>query len=197
MIDPGEMIKQVSVLELRQTGTDYTWEESASAWAKAEPQDKKNLFSTVGIGVKSVKFTIWKRDLTLHNAFRWQGKHCFLTDITEIDRMYYEVAAALIEPKTCTVNRKTTVKDEFNRPVASEPQVIMTFPGCLTEKYMGFTRLNPQVQIDAQYVLVTPKAVSLLLADLVIIGETTYNVQVLHELDEFKNEYEIAVKKDG
>ena len=167
-------------------------------WAKAEPQTGKNLFSAVGIGTKSVKFTIWKQDLTLHNAFRWRGKHCFLTDITEVDCLFYEVTAALIEPKTCTVKRiPQQEKDALNRPKKSEPQVIMAFPGCLTEKYMGFSKLNPQVQTDAQYVLVTPKEIGLKIADLVTVGDTTYNVQIAHELDEFKNEYEIAVNKEA
>lgn len=192
----GELREPVAVLELQNTDAAYNWTEKRSTWAKAEPQAQKALFSQIGVGAKSVKFTVRKQDITLNNAFSWHGKHCFLTDINEIDRMYYEITAALVEPKTCIVTRPATIKDSLNRPVKTPPQVILTFPGCVTEKYMGFTRLNPQNQEDAQYVLVAPKAIYLQPADLVKIGDITYNVQITHETDEFKNEYEIAVKRD-
>lgn len=191
----GELREPTAVLELQNADTVYSWGQVRKTWAKAEPQAQKALFSQIGVGAKSVKFTVRKQDITLNSAFSWHGKHCFLTDINEIDRLYYEIQAALVEPKICAVTRLVTTKDSLNRPERT-PQVILTFPGCVTEKYMGFTRLNPQNQEDAQYVLVAPKAIYLQPADLVKIGDITYNVQITHETDEFKNEYEIAVKRD-
>lgn len=189
--------QRVSLLALQEANTVYNWNEQKIIWAKAEPQAGKNLYSTVGIGVKSVKFTVWKQDVTLHNAFRWNGNFCFLTDITEIDRMYYEIMAAMIEPKTCTLLESSKTKDALQRPVVTGPQPTLTFPGCLVEKYMGFTKLNPQSQTDETYVLVTPKVISLSVGNLIEIGDVKYNVQATHGLDEFKNEYEIAVKKEA
>lgn len=186
-----ELDERVNLLEIQNTDTVYSWASKKTIWAKAEPQTSKNLFSSVGMGVKSVKFTVWKQNLTLHNAFRWRGKHCFLTDITEIDRLYYEVTAALIEPKTCYRLSQEESQDELLRPVDSEPKIDLTFPACLVEKYMGFQQLNPQARVTEQYVLVTPKEITLTHSGLVQIGETVYSVQVIHDLDEFKNEYEI------
>lgn len=196
--NPGDLKEDVDVLNLQKSDTSYSWVQKAKIRAKAESMTSKNLFSQVGIGVKSVKFTLRKRDLTLHNAFRWNGKFCFLTDITEINRLYYEVTAAMVEPKTCQLMKAEKTMDEtLHRPIYSEPQAVLTFPACLTEKYMGFQKLNPQSQVNAQYVLVTPKAIELALGDLVKVGETIYNVQIVHDLDEFKNEYEIAATKEA
>ena len=190
--------QRISILQLQKTDTVYNWADQKVIWGGAEPQTGKNLFSTVGIGAKSVKFTVWKQEITLHNAFRWCGKFCFLTDLTEIDRMYYEIMAAEVEPKTCELMQTGKTTDpNLHRPVYSEPQPVLTFPACLIEKYMGFTRLAPQSQSTETYVLVTPKEISLSLADLVRIDGTTYNVQIIHGLDEFKNEYEISVTKEA
>lgn len=194
--NPGQMDQKISVLELQSAGIAYDWVEKRVTCASAEKLDKTNLFSQVGIGVKSVKFTMRKQVLSLFNAFRWQGGFCFLTDIVEINRMYYEVTAARIEPKTCIVTRMEIAKDELNRPVRTK-HVVMTFPGCLVEKYMGYAQQKPQAVSEMTYVLVTPKAITLDLADLVEIEGITYNVQVLHTLDQYKNEYEITVKKDA
>lgn len=198
MNDPGEMTENISLLELQKNDTVYSWAEKYTIFAKAEVQPQKALFSQIGVGAKSVTFTTWKHDITLNNAFRWNGKFCFLTDITEINRLYYEVTAAMVEPKTCQLMKAGEAMDEtLHRPVYSEPQVVLTFPACLVEKYMGFQKMNPQSQVNVQYVLVTPKEISLSLGDLVKIGETTYNVQVVHNLDEYKNEYEIAATKEA
>ena len=192
-----DLDQQISILELQKADTVYRWADSKTVWCKAE-QTGKNLFSTVGIGAKSVKFTVWKQSITLYNAFRWHGRFCFLTDLTEIDRMYYEIMAAMVEPRTCELMQADKTMDQsLHRPVYSEPQPVLTFPACLIEKYMGFTRLAPQSQATESYVLVTAKAISLSLADLIRIDGTTYNVQIIHGLDEFKNEYEIAVTKEA
>lgn len=48
--------------------------------------------------------------------------------------------------------------------------------------------------------LVVPKAIELMEGDLVTVQEgpaaAEYNVQIRHVLDEFKNEYEIAWRRD-
>ena len=194
--NPGQLDQKISVLELQSAGLVYGWAQKRVIYASAEKLDKTNLFSQVGIGVKSVKFTMRKQDLSLFNAFRWNGDFYFLTDINEINRMYYEVTAARIEPKTCVVTEiDTTQRNELNRPISTK-NVVMTFPGCLIEKYMGYSQQKPQAVTEMTYVLVTPKAITLNVADLVEIDGTTYNVQIPHTLDPFKNEYEIAVKRD-
>ena len=88
------MTESLSVLALQKGGSVYAWAETAGIRAKAEVQPVKNLFSTIGVGAKSIRFTVWEQSLTLHNAFRWHGNFCFLTDINETpDRLCYEVQA--------------------------------------------------------------------------------------------------------
>ncbi len=193
--NPGQLDQKVDVLEFINSGIAYGWNPVRTIYASVEQLTQKNLFSEVGIGVRSVKFTIRKQNLTLGNAFRWQGDFYFLTQVDEIQRLYYEVTAARIEPKTCAVTRITTTKNELKNPV-KQKEILLTFPGCLVEKYMGYAQQKPQAVSEMQYVLVTPKAIDLLLADLVEIDGVTYNVQIAHTLDQYKNEYEIVVKKD-
>jgi hypothetical protein len=190
--DPGEMNEQVTILGLQKVDSAYSWADQAQIWAKAEAEATKNLFSEVGNGAKSVKFTVWKQGFTLHNAFRWRGNFCFLTDITEIDHVYYEVTAAMIEPKTCVKLQGDGLQDDFHRPDESEPKPVLTFPGCLVEKYQGFQKLNPQSQVAVTFVLVTPKEIALASGDLLSIDDLTYGVQIVHDLDAYKNEYEIG-----
>lgn len=198
-MNPGELKHRIDILSLasRETdaGTEFSWEEDFKAWTKYEYLDRANFFSRVGIGVKSIKFTIRKRGLTLHQAIKCQGKHYFLTDINEVNHFHYEVTAAQIEPKTCVAVRNTMTKDNKNRPVET-PQTIASFPGYLVEKYLGYRQEKPQAVNDILCVLVTPKTINLKKADLITIEGSTYHVQVSHTLDEHKNEYEIALREE-
>ena len=99
----GQCKDPVSVLRLEQKGNDWEWKEAAHTWAKAERQAKTNLFSRVGDGAEVGSIHHAETLPFLHDAIRWQGKHCFLTEIKEIDRMYLEITAALIEPVICFV----------------------------------------------------------------------------------------------
>lgn len=184
------------ILCLNQKGDTYEWQETGHIWAKAEPQNKTNLFSKVGLGQKSIRFTMRKRPLTLHDAIRWQGRHCFLTDIKEIDRMYLEVTAALIDPVSCIAFHTDQTLDDLNRPAFKNIR-IASFPGFLTEKYLGFEQKEVHAETQTSYVLVTPKAVVLQSGDLVQIGDDFYNVKIIHILDGYKNEYEITEKRDS
>lgn len=195
-MNPGELRDRVEILSLENLDKVYTWEVLDTVWAKVEIIDKINIFSKIGIGVKSAKFIIRKRMLTLHNAIRWQGRHYFITDIKEIDRLYCEVIAAQIEPKTCIATRVIPTKNELNRPVPGEPQMIATFPGYLVEKYLSYQQQEPQAIQEITYVLVAPKVIELETADLITIGEETYSIRIPHNLDEYKNEYEITLTKD-
>jgi hypothetical protein len=197
-VNPGELKDKLFVLILKRVQNTYTWESEADIWSKAEWLKGNNIFSSVGIGAKSIKFTIRKKsNLSLNNAFLWQGKHYFLTDIIDIDRMYYEVTAALIEPRSCIVERTGEPSlNELNRTVYEDNQ-ILTFPGCLTEKYLRYTQGEPMASTETRYVIVTPKPIELVVGEIVIIDNIAYTVIIPHTLDEYKNEYEISVKVDA
>jgi hypothetical protein len=197
MINPGEFNEKINVLSISNSNNVYLWLINTSIWSKVEVTTKNNIFSNVGFGAKSIKFIIRKRDLTLHNALKWNDKHCFLTDIIEIDRMYYEITAALIEPKTCTVERTgAPVLDSLNRPIYSNSN-LLTFPGCLTEKYIRHTQDSPMTEIESRYVLVIPKVIDLIDGELVSIDGISYEVLLSHTLDEYKNEYEISARRNS
>ncbi|MDD3173585.1 MAG: head-tail adaptor protein [Herbinix sp.] len=196
-MNPGELNERIAVLEFLINENVYKWMKVSAIWAKSEQLSSNNIFSTVGIGAKSIKFTIRKnKTLTLHNAFTWHGKHCFITNINEIDSMYYEVTAALAEPKSCLVSREAKpTKNELNRPVYGVPEII-TFYGCLVEKYIGHNQGDPMSTIEIRYVLVTPKSIELKVGEIVTIDSTGYTVLITHALDEYKNEYEIKAEED-
>ncbi len=196
-MNAGELKDKISVLTLKEAESNYFWEIKASIWAKVEQLKKNNIFSEAGIGAKSIKFTIRKNStFTLHNAFQWQGKHCFLTDITDIEHMYYVVTAAIMEPRICIVERtERPVLNELNRPVYGAP-ILLTFPGCLIEKHLDHTQKKPMAYTETRYVLVTPKPIQLAVGELVSINGISYAVVIPHTLDDYKNEYEIIAKED-
>lgn len=196
MHQPGKFRDRITLLTLTQDGTQYTWAPIVTEWANAERQTKNTIFSNIGWSAKTVKFTIRKRPITTQNAFIWNSRHCYITDIIETpDKGFLEITAVLVTPRTCTVKRSTTTKDAFNRPVHDFAEVLR-FPGCLIEKYAAHNQAEPFAQSEMRYVLVTPKVIALDLADLVEIDGTTYNLQIAHTLDEDKNEYVISVRED-
>ena len=185
MSTTGSNLNQaLQVLELRRDGDTYTWEKARRTWAAAEQDARKNLFSSVGIGAHGVTFTIRKsRTLTLHNAFRWRGRFCFLTSIVDGDPGFQVVQAALCEPVDCQ-------KDADKDPAGCR------FPGILAEKYAGHEQLDPHAEVTGDFVLVTPKVATLAPDSWVTVGGRYFLVRVPHELDPFKNEYEIRRKED-
>ena len=72
----------------------------------------------------------------------------------------------------------------------------MTFPGVLTEKYARHGQEWPMSVNELGLVLVTPKAVKLRSGCLVEVRGSAWEVLVPHELDEYKNEYEIGKRAD-
>lgn len=173
----GQMKERITILELQQKEAAYNWEPVTKVWAEAEKQSKTNIFSKIGVGVQTVVFRMRRRELNLHNAIRWRGRHCFLTDILEVDRMYLEVTAALIEPVGC-------------REISEEGDGVL-FPACLTEKYLRYREEAPRVIETVALVMVTPKAITLRTGAAVMAAGVEYHLTARHELGEYQNEYEI------
>lgn len=177
-INAGELRERIEVLELTESDGGFAWERKKLTWAKAELSDRTNLFSKVGNGARQVTFTIRKQPLTLHQAIRWKGQHCFLSSIVPDGPGHLTVSAALVQVVDCLGNANKT---------PSGPR----FPGVLTEKYLKHEQETPMATNTLTYVLVTPKAVRLKPGPLVDVAGTAYKVTVAHTLDEFRNEYEI------
>lgn len=174
-MNAGELRERVTVLSLTEADGTYSWTPLRLTWAAVEEKTGKNLFSSVGLGARSVALTLRRQALTLRQAILWRGKHCFLTDIRDNGRLYWDVDAALVTPVTCR----------------SEG---VTFPAVRTEKYLGWNRdVPPMSQNEYVYVLVVPKAAPQLTpGGLVAVEGAEWEIRVAHTLDEYKNEYEIA-----
>lgn len=199
-IGAGKLDQPLEVLELRETAAGvWEWVALRRAWAQVEQTAKTNLFSKVGVGARDAAIVLRRQSITLHNALRWRGQHLFLTSITQRDRNHLDVAAALVEPVTCTAQGYTTKVGEGNRPQKVERDPV-TFPGVLTEKYVKYEQEDTFAKARRGLVLVTSKPIQLREGDLVTVQDgpaaAVYNVQVCHVLDAYKNEYEMEFSRD-
>ena len=200
-MNAGELRYSIEILELNEiTEMVWEWRPKTAVPAKLEHQTASNLFSKNGLSAKSIKATIREYPaLTLHNAFKLTsqgGEHCFLSDIDKDMRSHYVLTAALIEPVICTIDRVKTVKGELNRPETLKlPQTV--FPGFLTEKYTRQEQREPMSHSEVRFILVAPKFITIAAGQLVNIGGEPYEVLIPHNLDEYKNEYEILRRVDN
>lgn len=178
-VGAGRLNQHLEVLELRETAAGaWEWEAVRLAWAQVEQTAKTNLFSKVGVGARDAAIVVRRQPLTLHQALRWKGRHLFLTSITDRDRNYLDVAAALVDLVDCR----------------SEEGI--RFPGVLTEKYAKWDQPEPYSVNHLTFVLVAPKGIRLQRGSLVAVEDVNYEVQVAHILDPYKNEYEIVRTED-
>ena len=199
-IGAGKLDQPLEVLELRETSAGmWEWVAARRAWGQVEQTAKTNLFSTVGVGATDAAIVLRTQPLTLPNALRWRGQHLFLTSISHRNRNHLDVAAALVEPVTCTAQGYTTKMGEGNRPQKVETDPV-TFPGVLTEKYVKYEQEDTFAKSRRGLVLVTAKPIRLREGDLVTVqagpAAAVYNVQACHVLDEYKNEYEVEFSRD-
>lgn len=182
-INAGELKDRIELLELDETDVGFGWRVKKILWANAEVTEKTNRFSTLGIGLQGVVFTIRRREITLHNAIRWNGHHCFLTAISKPGAGHLKVTAAMTTLSFC--------KGNVNKPKPGP-----SFPAVLTEKYLSHAQEAPMATNTVTYVLVTPKDIVLEPGPLIQVDGETYKVAVAHTLEEYKNEYELIGKRD-
>lgn len=179
-VNAGKLDKPVQVLELRETAAGvWEWAPVRRAWAGITMQARTNLFSQVGIGARDAAIVLRRQTLTLHNAIRWGTRHLFLTAITERGRGHLDVEAALV--------RVEAVRLRPDRNTAA-----LTFPGVLTELYARHAQERPMSINELGLALVVPKEIVLRPGCLVEARGAAWEILVPHELDEFKNEYEIG-----
>lgn len=195
-MNPGKLRGRGFVLRLSGT-TDLRWESLAEVWISGKSTGRKNLFSKVGIGADGAEFLLRERDLTLHDAILWNGRHYFLTDIVKegAHPVYYRVQAARVTPEIVTVWRDTVEKGAYNRPERTAKQ-IGSFPGCITEKYLGSSQEDSHIESEKRLIVVAPKAALYREGDRFTIWEEEYRVMVVHRLEDWKNEYEVQRTED-
>lgn len=196
----SSLTDRVELLELcRDAQGGFTWVSIGSRYAAVKQDAGSNIFSKVGIGARGVTITLRPCPrLTLHHAFRWRGRHLFLTALLPSpahDRL--EVKAALCDVVTFTAEPQAkTGRDKLNRPTV-EKVAAYTFPGVLTELYSKMEDEVVVITEAVQRVLVTSKEISLRKGDLVRHPSgRPYVVQRVLDLDEFKNEYIVYYQED-
>ncbi|MPM55558.1 hypothetical protein SDC9_102355 [bioreactor metagenome] len=180
-MNAGKLDQLVRVLELGAVEGGFGWVERRKAWAHAELSDRTNIFSSAGLGARTVVFTIRRQSIDLDCAIQWGTQHCFITAITPTaDKVHLTVTAAVVLSAAAT--------DDSGR----------SFPCCLTEKYAGYERDKAHSEVTVRYVLVLPKSVTLAPGDLVTLpGYGRFEVHTPHELDGHKNEYEAERTADA
>lgn len=175
-VEVGRLGERVEVLELLKTttrdSTAYTWEPVRRTWARAELMTRTNVYSVHGLGAAGVSFTLRRQILDLDSALRWRGRHCLITSIWPLGRLYLTVEAALVVLSQCR-----------------NPRTGDSFPAVMTERYVGHQQLEPMAVNTHQRVLVTPKAVKLAAGPLVEVDGTPWPIITPYELDPHKNEY--------
>ncbi len=174
----------LQTLERDETG-NWSWKAAGQLYAQVKQDDRKNLFSGIGIGARGVTFCIRKCQLTLHDSFRWRGQHCFLTSILPVpeNHSFLEIKAALCPVHICTQDTQLSPPGP-------------AFPAVLTERYMGHETPDLHSELRGNYVLVTPKVITLDPGSWVTIDDRTYRVEAPHHLDPYKNEYELRWEGD-
>ena len=179
-VDAGQLNEMVQVITLREEPGDvWTWQTVRRACASVEISTARSLFSEVGIGARAAELVLRRQELTLHNALLWGGQHLFLTAIVPEGRTFLRVQAALVQPVACR-----------GRATDTEPE--MAFPGILTEKYARHAQDWPMSVNELLLVLVVPKEIVIRPGRLVETRGAAWEVLVPHELDAYKNEYEIG-----
>jgi len=182
----NEKVEILSLIQNEESG-ELAWGKVRKCWAAVDLDLQRNIFSNIGIGARGATITLRaEQTLTLHQAIRWRGQFLFLTSIILTPgRDKKEVKAALCTPVDCQADMDQ-----------GDPGI--RFPGILTEKYVAsdHEQLDPYALLTQNMVLVVPKAVKLAPGSWVKVGSDTYHVLVPHELDEWKNEYEIQRKAD-
>ena len=201
MTHAGELRDRVAVLRYERSGEgDWSWWPERAVWAKAEPDAKPSLFSSVGVGARGLTLTVREaRWLSPALAFRYRGVLAFITSILPdaTHPGYLSVRCALCDTRILTAKpQNRTGRDQLNRPVAV-PQPEFEFEGILTERYYRNSADEISRALTLERVLVTPKGFTLRVGDIVADGERRYTVRQVLDLDAYKNEYILEAQEDA
>ena len=186
-ISAGDLNERVQAREFTYDAAAdaWTWTTVWGAWVKAEQSDRSSLFSSVGIGARSVIFKMRKASrINLGLSFLWRGQFCFLTSVADTEQ------PGIVEAKAALCSTVNCWKDWDKTHTGTQ------FPAVLTEKYVGHEQLDPHAINVTTFVLVTPKAIELAAGSLVKAVDVPYKVLTPHTLDQWKNEYEIMRRAD-
>ena len=173
-VDAGKLSERIELLRLVKGENEYRWELLRRSWASVELQQRRNNFSAHGIGAAGAELVLRRQELTLLDAIRWRGQHLFLTGIAPKGRNHLTVAAALVEVRACR-----------------DPETGLSFPGVVTEKYLGHRQEEPMAVNTMRHILITHPEIVLRPGHLVDVDGKPWRILLAHRLDPRKTEYEI------
>lgn len=176
---------------------DLRFEPKKPVRMEAKETGRKNIFSRVGIGADGAEFVIRKTSMTLHDAILWNGQHYFLTNIEQVGicPVYYKLTAARVPCEIVTVSRTMTAMGKSGEAVRTVEKV-GSFPGCLTEKYLGEEIGKSHVELEKRLIVVAPKEAVYRSGDIFEIFGESWRVVLCHDLEQWKNEYEVERVED-
>ena len=179
-VDPGSMSQPISVMQYTQNPTGvWSWQALQQTRANVTLKTERNIFSSLSASASGAEVILRKQALTLSNLLQWGDKSLYITSILPEGRLHYKVSTAVVPLATVTL-------------VADATTQAMTFDGILAEKYARHEQEWPMSVNDLSLMLVVPKAITLRPGSLMQARGASWEVLVPHELDEFKNEYEIG-----
>lgn len=183
-LQAGELREIVEVLTLtKDEQGNLSWTLLRKTWAQINLTDKRSLFSSVGTGTCKVQMVVRRQKLMQGGMLRWRGQTLYISTVMPRIPQHLDVNCAMVTVSEC-------------RRGADEGEAETKFPGILTEKYVRHDQPDFHGEVTTDYVLVTPKKVSLSPGCVITCDGKYYRVLVPHELDEFKNEYEIRRRED-
>lgn len=198
-INPGELRNKINILNYDCIDGVYKFNFDRELLVKSEIEFKRKNYSRFGIGADEVNnITMrYRNDISKLNAIEFNGAHYLISSVEDIENrhMYLELVAIKQKLWLCEAFRNLLKKDEMNRP-KQVLESVYRFQGYLLEKYSGYDTEKVGSITNQTMILMTPKEIELKSGDIVEINSIRYNVELIHILDDYFNEYEIVVTKD-
>lgn len=176
----GEFRETIEVYEAQESNEDILLQKTFSIPAKVKLTGTRGIWSSYANMGEKVEITLRKDEITQNNLLKWNGTDLWIYGIDEKTYGFYTISA-------CRADIAVYKRED-------ESKII----GAITEKYERYSEPRDEYgSIEQLMLLVTPKLVKLRSGDLIksSAGEW-YTVQVAHDLDPYKNEYEIWRRAD-
>lgn len=124
------------------------------------------------------------------HVLEYKEKRYIIGEIDCLDENFLVVIASEAVFKPCVATRQQSHKNNLNNPIYA-PSKVINFEGAIFDKWQGYTAESAMYVAEQKLILITPKCVNLEINDIVSFDDKDYIVEIPHELDEYRNEYEI------
>lgn len=174
----GHASAAVTLYGAAQESGSVVREEKGTFWAQARPTGRRSIFASFGLAAEEYEFVTRCNTALPGDTLRMNSTDYFVTSAEREALSWYKVLAARVALSSC--RRGNTA-----------------FFGVLTEKYAANNDEEAYRSDERTVILITPKLAILREGDEVEIDEkSVYIVRLAHDLDPYKNEYEIWGRRD-